>query len=70
MDRHSIPDIWEEKVAKVHPHSKPIELQKRLIQATTNEENFVLDPCAGGYSVLTACKDTNRNFIGCDILKF
>jgi len=67
---HSIPDIWEEKVTKVHPHSKPIELQKRLIQATTNEEDFVLDPCAGGYSVLTACKNTNRNFIGCDILKF
>lgn len=65
---HSIPDIWEEKVEKIHPHSKPIELQKRLILATTAPNELVLDPCAGGYSVLTACEQTNRNFIGCDII--
>lgn len=65
---HGIPDVWQEKVVKVHPHSKPIELQKRLILATTDEQDFVLDPCAGGYSVLTCCKDTNRNFIGCDLI--
>lgn len=65
---HSIPDVWEEKVAKVHPHSKPIELQMRLILATTTENDVVLDPCAGGYSVLSACKLANRTFIGCDIV--
>lgn len=32
---HSIPDVWEEKTEKLHPHSKPIELQKRLIEATS-----------------------------------
>jgi len=25
---HNIPDVWEEKVTKIHAHSKPIELQK------------------------------------------
>ena len=64
---HSIPDVWQEKVEKVHPHSKPIELQKRLIMAVTEEGELVLDPAAGGFSVLKACQDCNRNFVGCDI---
>lgn len=64
---HNIPDVWDEKVVKVHTHSKPIELQKQLILATTQENDYVLDPASGGYSVLEACSDINRNFIGCDI---
>ena len=64
---HNIPDVWQEKVIKTHPHSKPIELQKQLILATTNEGDYVLDPASGGYSVFECCKQTNRNFIGCDI---
>lgn len=64
---HNIPDVWEEKVNKNHPHSKPIELQKALIEAVTNEGELIVDPAAGGYSVLEACLQTNRLFIGCDI---
>ena len=64
---HNIPDVWNEKSIKMHPHSKPIELQKQLILATTNERDFVCDPAAGGYSVFEACRLSNRNFIGGDI---
>lgn len=64
---HNIPDVWDESVQKTHAHSKPIELQKQLILATTEEGDYVCDPAAGGYSVFEACKQTNRNFIGCDI---
>ena len=64
---HNIPDVWDESVFKIHAHSKPIGLQKQLILATTNEGDFVCDPASGGYSVFEACKQTNRNFIGCDI---
>lgn len=64
---HNIPDVWDEKVIKVHTHSKPIELQKQLILATTQENDYVLDPASGGYSVFEACRTINRNFIGCDI---
>lgn len=65
---HSIPDVYKEKTKKVHPHSKPIELQKRLIAATTLPDEYVLDPASGGYSVFEACKQLeNINFIGCDI---
>ena len=64
---HNIPDVWEESVIKNHPHAKPLELQKQLILAVTNEQDYVCDPCAGGYSILTACEETNRNFVGGDI---
>lgn len=64
---HGIPDVWTEKVVRTHAHSKPIDLQKRLIEATTKEGDIVLDPAAGGYSVLEACKLSGRDFVGCDI---
>lgn len=64
---HNIPDVWDERVQKTHAHSKPVELQKQLILATTEEGDYVCDPAAGGYSVFEACKQTSRIFIGCDI---
>lgn len=65
---HNIPDVWAEKLtAKPHTHSKPIEMQKQLILATTQEQDVVLDPASGGYSVFEACQLTNRNFLGCDL---
>lgn len=64
----NIPDVWSEKILnKNHPHAKPIGLQLVLIKATTNENDFVLDPAAGGYSVFKACQLLKRNFIGGDI---
>lgn len=65
---HSIPDVWQEKVTKRHAHSKPVGLQRRLIEATTVSGDFVLDPAAGGYSVLEACRQCGRNFIGGDLI--
>ena len=63
----SIPDVWAEPAGKEHPHCKPIELQKRLIAATTKPGDVVLDPAAGSFSVLAACKEVGRDFIGGDI---
>ena len=68
---HNIPDIWGEKIgsdAKNHAHVKPIELQKTLIECVTNEGDIVVDPAAGGYSVMAAANAVSRHFIGCDIL--
>jgi site-specific DNA-methyltransferase (adenine-specific) len=65
---HDIPDVWdEEKVIGDTPHAKPIGLQSKLIEATTNTGDVVLDPAAGSYSVLKACQRLNRRFLGCDI---
>lgn len=65
---HAIPDVWEEKAEKTHPHSKPIELQKRLIAAVTSEGDVVLDPAAGSFSVLRACRELGRRFVGGDLV--
>ena len=64
---HSIPDVWTEKVIKTHPHSKPVELQKRLIEAVSSSGDIILDPAAGGFSVLDACSQTGRTFLGTNL---
>jgi len=66
-----IPNIWKEDMIGVakrkHPHQKPYFLIRTLIEATTKEEELVVDPCAGSFVVLDACQQTNRNFLGVDL---
>ena len=65
---HSIPDVWTEKIEKkTHTHAKPVGLQARLISAVTDPYDIIVDPCAGSFSVLEACRRTERNFLGCDL---
>ena len=64
----NIPDVWQESIVnKKHPHNKPIDLQGELIEAVTSEADLVVDPAAGSFSVLEACRIRGRNFLGCDI---
>ncbi len=65
--RHDIPDAWTEKSLNRATHAKPIGLQQALIEAVTAPGDVVLDPAAGSYSVLTACENSGRVFVGCDI---
>lgn len=69
---HDIPDVVTEKILetgnKKHTHAKPVELQKRLIKAVTNKGDIVVDPSAGGYSVMKSALKMERHFVGCDIL--
>jgi site-specific DNA-methyltransferase (adenine-specific) len=66
--RHDIPDVWLERVGKGHVHAKPVELQKALIEATTRPGDIVVDPTAGGFSVLEACRRVGgRTFFGSDL---
>ena len=65
---HNIPDVWNEQTEKEnHPHEKPIRLQAALIEAVTNEGDYVIDPAAGSFSVMKAAHLKDRNFIGCDM---
>jgi site-specific DNA-methyltransferase (adenine-specific) len=65
---HSIPNRWPEKVDRnSHPHIKPIELIARLVAATTQPGDLVVDPAAGSFVVLRAAHRLGREFIGCDI---
>lgn len=66
---HRIPDGWPEaKNSPRHPHAKPHRLTETLIRATTKRGDLVIDPCAGGYGVLTACIASGREFLGCDLI--
>ncbi len=66
--KKDIRDCVSEKISgKIHTHQKPIELQKQLIESVTKEHDIVLDPCAGSFSVMKACLELNRNFLGTDI---
>jgi modification methylase len=64
-ERHSIKENGKVKSA-LHPTVKPLTLMERIILASTNEGDVVLDIFAGSGSTLVAAKRNNRNFIGCD----
>ena len=69
--KHDIPDAWSESVKNMNSvHPKPIRLQAALIEAVTNENDIVLDPAAGSYSVMKAAHSANRQFLGCDVSNY
>jgi DNA modification methylase len=47
----------------LHPTQKPIDLFEFLIKTYTNENDIVLDSCAGSFTTAIACINTNRNYI-------
>lgn len=68
VDR-GFPDTLPEAVDKsVHPHAKPIGITLRMIKALSKRGDLVVDPCAGSYGVLDACRISGRRFVGCDLL--
>lgn len=69
-------DWWEinqvknvSKKDNPHPCPIPYELAKRIILITTKPGDLVIDPFAGGGTVLKAAKDTGRKFLGFEIDK-
>jgi site-specific DNA-methyltransferase (adenine-specific) len=65
-----IPSRWPEKVdRRQHPHIKPIGMITRLIAATTQPGDLVVDPAAGSFVVMLAARQLGRNFIGCDLVE-
>ena len=46
-----------------HPTQKPVALFEYLIKTYTNENDLVLDNCAGSGTTGVACKNLNRRFI-------
>jgi len=67
-------NLWEikppsrsEKHFGKHPTQKPLELLKRIILASTKEEDLVLDPFCGSSTTGIACALLGRNYIGIDL---
>ena len=50
-----------------HPTQKPLDLIKYLVLTYSKEGDTVFDPFMGSGTTAVACKELNRNFIGCEI---
>lgn len=53
----------------IHPHQKPTDLLKILVENSTLEGDLIYDPFAGSCSTLKTAKAMNRNCIGSELSK-
>lgn len=65
-------DVWDDvnfysEKDRIHPTQKPQKLLARLLLASSNENDIVLDPFMGGGSTALACINNNRQYIGFEI---
>ncbi len=59
----------EEKKYGKHPTQKPLDLLKRIVLASTNEGDIILDPFTGSSTTGIASAINNRKFVGIDMEK-
>ncbi len=63
-----VTDVWEDinfyEEKRYHPTQKPVKLIERIIKASTNKYNIVLDPFMGSGSTALACLNLDRHYIG------
>ena len=64
-------DVWETSLTKPsekkygkHPTQKPIELLERIILASTDENDLILDPFSGSGTTGIVANKLNRKYIG------
>ena len=72
---YQIGDVWDDihrvrhKSSRIdnHPCQLPVHLIERIILMSTDQDDIIFDPFCGGGSAAVACKQTGRNYIGCEI---
>ena len=73
-----VPETWWTDIAIAprrkneymgYPTQKPLDLLKRIIKASSNEGDIVMDPFCGCATTCVAAQQLNRNWIGIDIEK-
>ncbi len=67
-------DVWEfshihycQENRQNHPTQKPEGLMERMVLASSNENDLVVDPFAGSGTTLRVCQQLNRNCIGVEL---
>ena len=75
-DNKQMKDVWttsltkpSEKKQGKHPTQKPLEILEKIILASTNENDLILDPFCGSSTTGIASVKLNRKYIGIDNLK-
>ena len=75
-EKGKIPDsVWETPLLRGderlgYPTQKPLFLYERIIKASSNPDDIVLDPFVGSGTTIEAARKNNRKAIGIDILSF
>ena len=67
-----ITDVWDDinfygEKARFHPTQKPLKLIERLVLASSNEEDLILDPFMGSGTTAEAARLHQRKYIGFEI---
>lgn len=62
-------NVVPNRIGKVHPTQKPVELMNWLVTTYSNEGDTVLDNTMGSGTTGVACKLLNRHFIGIELDK-
>ncbi|MBQ8656964.1 MAG: site-specific DNA-methyltransferase [Prevotella sp.] len=66
-------DVWTDidfySEQRYHPTQKPLKLIRRLVSASSNKGDTVLDPFAGAGSTQISCVQLERNYIGIELEK-
>jgi DNA modification methylase len=66
-------DVWTDidfyKEDREHSTQKPLKLIERLIIASSNEGDIILDPFLGSGTTAIACKKLGRKYIGIEVDK-
>jgi site-specific DNA-methyltransferase (adenine-specific) len=64
-------DVWTDinfyKEKRLHPTQKPLKLIKRLVEASSNPGDVVLDPFSGSGSTQVSCIQLHRHYIGIEL---
>lgn len=69
FNEHCKKALWQAPSgrSKIHPTEKPLKLMERLVRASSNEGDTVLDCVMGSGTTGVACVNTGRNFIGIEL---
>jgi site-specific DNA-methyltransferase (adenine-specific) len=69
FNEHCKSAVWRSPTEhyKDHPTPKPVKLMSRLIEASSNIGDTVLDPCMGSGAIGVAAKQCGRNFVGIEM---
>jgi DNA modification methylase len=75
--RSPMPDWWEISIINPnaaervgYPTQKPLALLKRIIAASSNEGDVILDPFCGSGTTVDAAEELHRHWIGIDVTHY
>lgn len=66
FNEHCKKAVWDfpSGSSKSHPTQKPLALFQRLIKASSNKGDLVLDPCLGSGTTSLGCVSLGRHYVG------